>query len=192
MLYSIFWSLPAGFSLLSWGFGRVPLPLIWPPHCCCCSVAKLWPILYDLIDYNTSRILCPSLSPGVCSILCPLSRWCHLTISSSVFPFSFHPQSSPASGSLPMSQLFISGGQSLIASASASVLPINIQSWFLLGLTGLISLTSLLPNRECSPLLLETFLTEPYSDSVKITMSSLNQWTACDIQKIILTLHWTT
>ena len=74
--------------------------------------------------------------------LCPLSRWCHPTISSSVFPFSSCLQSFPESGSFPMSQLFASGSQSIRASASASVLPMNIQGWYPLGLTGLISLLS--------------------------------------------------
>ena len=72
-------------------------------------------------------------------ISCPLSCWCHPTISSFVVPFSC-PQSFPAAGSFPTSWLFASGGQSIGASASASVLPMNIQGWFPLGLTGLISL----------------------------------------------------
>ena len=84
---------------------------------------------------------CPSLSPGVCSNSCPLSRWCHPTISSSVTPFSSCPQCFPASGSFPMSQLFAWGGHSIGASASASVLPMNIQGWFPLGFTGLILLS---------------------------------------------------
>ena len=71
---------------------------------------------------------------------CPLSRWCYPTNSSSVIPFSFCLQSFPASGSFPMSQFFTRGGQSIGASASASVLPVNIQDWFPLGWTGLISL----------------------------------------------------
>ena len=79
-------------------------------------------------------------APGVCSNSCPLSRWCHPTISSSVFPFSSCPQSFPASGSFQMSQLFASGGQSIRASVSASVLPMNIQDWFPLGLTSWIFL----------------------------------------------------
>ena len=87
-----------------------------------------------------TRLPCPSPSPGVCSNSCPLSQWCYLTISSSVTLFSFCLQSFPASGSFPMSRLFTSGGQSIGASASASVLPMNIQGWFLLELTGLISL----------------------------------------------------
>ena len=80
--------------------------------------------------------------PRVCSNSCPLSRWCHPTISSFVtfFPSCF--QSFPASGSFPMSWFFVSGGQSTGASASSSVLPMNVQGWFPLGLTGLISLQS--------------------------------------------------
>ena len=84
----------------------------------------------------------PSLFPGVCSNLCPFNRWCHTTISSSVIPFSSHLQSFPASGSFPMSWLFASGGQSIGDSASASVLPMNIQHWFPSGRTGLIFLQS--------------------------------------------------
>ena len=85
-----------------------------------------------------TRLPCPSPSPRACSNLGPLSQWCHPTISSSITPFSSCLQSFPASGSFPMSQLFVSGGQSI--GASASVLPLNIHSWFLLGLTGFISL----------------------------------------------------
>ena len=87
-----------------------------------------------------TRLPCPSPSPGVCSNSCPLSWWCHPTKSSSVIPFSFCLQSFPASGSFPMSWLFASVGQRFGASASASVLPVNIHSWFPLGLTGLVSL----------------------------------------------------
>ena len=85
-----------------------------------------------------------SLSSRVCSNSCPWSQWCHPTTSSSVAPFSSCPQSFPASGSFPMNQLFASGVQSIGVSASASVLSmnINIQGWFPLGLTGLISLKS--------------------------------------------------
>ena len=84
---------------------------------------------------------CPSTTPGAYPNSCPLSRWCHPTISSSVVPFSC-PWSFPASGSFPVSQLFASGGQSIVVSASASVLPMTIQDWFTLGLTGFISLLS--------------------------------------------------
>ena len=88
------------------------------------------------------RLPCPSASPGGCSNSCPLSRWCHPTISSSVTHFSSCPQSCPASGSFPMSQLFTSDGQNIGTLASEPVLPMNIQNWFPLGLTGLISLLS--------------------------------------------------
>ena len=88
-----------------------------------------------------TRPPCPSLSPQVCLNSCPLSWWCHPTISSSV-AFFFYFQSFLASGSFPMSQLFTSDGQTIEALASASVLPMNIQGWFPLGLTGLISLLS--------------------------------------------------
>ena len=89
-----------------------------------------------------TRPPCPSSTPGVYSNSCPLSRWCHPTISSSVVPFSSCLESFPASGSFLMSQFFASGGQSIGISASASVLPMNIQDWFPLGLTGWISLQS--------------------------------------------------
>ena len=77
-----------------------------------------------------ARLPCPSPSPGVCSNSCPLSRWCHPTISSSAIPFSSCLPSFPASGSFPMSRLFASDGRSTGGSASASVLPMNIQGWF--------------------------------------------------------------
>ena len=89
-----------------------------------------------------TRLLSPSPSHRVCSNSCPVSQWCHPTISSSVVPFSSHLQSFPASGSFPMSWFFTSGGQSIGVSASASVLPMHIQDWFPLGLTGCISLQS--------------------------------------------------
>ena len=89
-----------------------------------------------------TRLACPSLSPRVCSNSYPLSLWCHPTITSSVSPFSSCPQSFPASGSFPMSQFFTSGGWETGASASASVLSMNIQDWFPLGWTGWISLLS--------------------------------------------------
>ena len=88
---------------------------------------------------------CPSTTPRVYSDACSLSWWCHPTISSSVGPFSFCPQSFPASGSLPRSQFFTSGGQSIGVSALASVLAVNIQDWCPLGGTGWISLLSYTP-----------------------------------------------
>ena len=89
-----------------------------------------------------TRLLCPPLSPRICSNSCPLSRWCHPTNSSSVAPFSSCPHSFPESGSFLVSQLFPSGSQSIGAPVSASVIPMNIQGWFPLGLIGLISLLS--------------------------------------------------
>ena len=89
-----------------------------------------------------ARPPCPSPTPRVHSNPCPLSRWCHPTILSSVVPFSSCPQASPASGSFPVSQLFSWGGQSIGVSASASVLPMNTQDWSPLGWTGWISLQS--------------------------------------------------
>ena len=90
---------------------------------------SLWPH-----GLQHARLSCPSPTPGACSNSCPLSRWCHPTISSSAVSFSSCPQSLSASGSFQMSQLF--------TSASASVLPMNIQDWFPLGWTGWISLQS--------------------------------------------------
>ena len=89
-----------------------------------------------------ARPPCPSPTPGIYPNSCPLSRWCHPTISSSVVPFSFCLQSFPASGSFPMSQLFASGGQSTGVSASTSVLPMNTQDWSPLWWTGWISFQS--------------------------------------------------
>ena len=102
----------------------------------------LWP--YGL---QHTRLPCPLATPRACSNSCPYNRWCHPAISSSVIPFSSCPQSFPASGSFPMSQLFPSGGQSTGVSASASVLPMNIQDWFPLGLTGL---TLFITKHHCS------------------------------------------
>ena len=98
---------------------------------------SLWPH-----ESQHTRPPCPSPTPRVYSNSCPSSRWCHPAISSSVIPFSSCPQSFPASGSFPMSQLFTWGGQSIGVSASASALPMNIQDWSPLGWTGWISLQS--------------------------------------------------
>ena len=89
-----------------------------------------------------TRPPCPSPTPRVYSNLCPLSQWCHPAISASVGPFSSRPQSLPASGSFPMTQLFAWGGQSIGVSASPSVLPMNTQGWSPLGWSGWISLQS--------------------------------------------------
>ena len=98
---------------------------------------SLWPH-----ESQHTKPPCPSPTPRVYPNSCPLSRWCHPTISSSVIPFSSCLQSFPASGSFQMSQLFASGGQSIRVSASTSVLPINTQDWFPLGRTGWISFQS--------------------------------------------------
>ena len=103
------------------------------------SVAQWCLSLCDPMGCNMPG-LPPSQSHEVYSNSCPLSRWCHPTISFSVIPFFSHLQSFPASGSFQMSQFFTSGGQSIRASASKSVLPMNIQDWFHLGWTGWISL----------------------------------------------------
>ena len=98
---------------------------------------SLWPH-----EPQHARPLCPSPTPRVYPNSCPLSQWCHPTISSSIIPFSSHLQSFPASGSFQMSQLFASGGQSNGVSASTSVLPTNTQDWSPLEWTGWISLQS--------------------------------------------------
>ena len=117
---------------------------------------KLNPLHVSSVDFSCSvvsdslqphepqhaRPPCPSPTPGVHPNPCPSSQWCHPTISSFVVPFSSCPQSFPASGSFPKSQLFTSGGQSIGVSASTSVLPMNTQDWSPLGWTGWISLQS--------------------------------------------------
>ena len=106
---------------------------------CCCSVTSN---SLCLVGLQHAKLPYPSLFPRVCSNSCPLNWWCYPTILSSVPLFSSCPQSFPDSGSFSMSWLFASGGQSIgaSASASASILPMNNQGWFPLGLTGLISL----------------------------------------------------
>ena len=102
------------------------------------------PVVFNSLQLHGlqhTRPPCPSPTPGVHPNSCPLSRWCHPAISSSVVPFSCL-QSFPASGSFQMSQFFASGGQSIEVSASTSVLPMNTQDWFPIGWTGWISLQS--------------------------------------------------
>ena len=101
-------------------------------------------------ERQLARPPCPSSTPGVYTNLCPLSWWCHPTISFSVVPFSSCPQSFPTSRSFQMSQFFASGGQNIGVSALASVLPMNTQDWSLLGWTGWISLQSK-DSQESSP-----------------------------------------
>ena len=111
--------------------------LLWLLVSCRVMSCSSWPRGLQHI-----RLPYASPFPRVCPSSGPLSCWCHPTTLSPVTPFSSYPQSFQASGSFPMSQLFISSGQSIGALASASVLPVNIQGWFPLGLTGLISLLS--------------------------------------------------
>ena len=117
--------------------------------CCCCSITQscLTPWPHGL---QHTRLPCPSPSPRACSNSCPLSQWCHPTISSSVVLFSSCLQSFPASGSFLMSWLFVSGGQSIGVSTSTSDHPKNSQGWFPLGLTGWLSLQSK-GSQESSP-----------------------------------------
>ena len=112
-----------------------------------CSVmsGSLWPH-----GLQHARPPCPSPTPGIHPNPCPLSRWYHPTISSSVVRFSSCPQSFPASGSFQMNQLFVSGGQNTGVSASTSVLPMNTLDWSPLGWTGWISLQSKGPSRVFS------------------------------------------
>ena len=131
-----------------------------------------------------ARPPCPSPTFRVYSNSCPLSRWCHPTISSSVVPFSSCLLSFPASGSFPMSQFFASGGQSIRVSASASILPMNIQDWFPLGWTGWVSLQSKGLSRVFSNTTVEkhhffsaqlSLLSHPYMTTGKTI--ALTRWT---------------
>ena len=142
---------------------------------------SLWP--YGL---QHARLPCPLPYPRVCSNSCPLSQWCHPTISSSAIPFSSCLQSFPASGSFPMSQFITAGVQSIGASVSALVLSMNIQDWFPLGLTSLISLqskrlSSLLQHHSSKALILQCSaffivpLSYPYMTTGKTI--ALTRWT---------------
>ena len=108
-------------------------------HCFTLSVQFNHSVVSDSLrphEPQHARPPCPSPTPRVYPNSCPLSRWCHLTISSSVIPFSSCLQSFPISGSFQMSQIFASGGQNIGVSASTSILPMNTQDWFPLGWTG--------------------------------------------------------
>ena len=137
---------------------------IFSYKCLTSDFSVLWVIYFSSVQFSCSvvsdsswpsepqhaRPPCPSPTPGTCSNSCPSSWWCHPTVSSSVVPFSFL-QSFLESGSFPMSHFFSSGSQIIGVSASASVLPVNIQDWFLSGLTGLISSVSLRDSHKSSP-----------------------------------------
>ena len=128
---------------LSWAFSPSA-----DSHCCWSSFSSVQFICSVVSnslqphELQHARPPCPSPTPGVYPNSCPLSRWCHPAISSSVIPFSSCPKSLPASGSFPMSQLFVCGGQSIGVSASSSVLPMNTQDLSPLGWTGWIFLRS--------------------------------------------------
>ena len=130
-----FWSL-----MVSLGTVLVPVGMSFCLLMCCCAIAQSCPTLWD--PRKHARPHYPSPSPRACSKLFPLSQWCHPTISFSVIPFSSCSRSFPTWGSFLMSQLFALGSQSIRASASASVLPMNIQDWFPLGWTGWTTLKS--------------------------------------------------
>ena len=123
-----------------------------------------------------TRLPCPSPTPGAYSNSCSSRRWCHPTISLSVVPFSSHIQYFPASGSFPMRRLFTSGGQSIGASASASVLPMSIQDWFPLGLTGLISLQSQRLSRVLSNTIAQKHQFSAFSFLYSPTLTSIHDY----------------
>ena len=131
------------------------------------SVVQSWSSSLRPHGLQHTRPPCPSPTPGVYSNSCPLSRWCHPTISSSVVPFSSCLWSFPASESFPMSQFFALGGQSIRISASVLVLPMNTQDWFPLGLTGLIFLQS----RELSRVFSSTTIWRHNSSALSLLYS---------------------
>ena len=142
---------------------------------------SLWPH-----ELQHTRLPCPSPSAWVCSNSCPLSQWYHPTISSSVAPFSC-PQSFPASESFPMSWLFASGGQSIGASASASILLMNVQDWFPLGLTGFISLQS----KELSRVFYSTTVQKHQFFKAQPSLWSSSHPYMNDYWKTIALIRWT-
>ena len=122
----------------------------------------------QLLAVQHARLPCLSPTPGACSNSCPSSQWCHPTLSSSVVPFSSCLQSFPASGSFPRNQFFTSGGQSIGVSVSASVLPKNIQDWFPLGWTDMISL----PCKELSRVFSNTTVQKHQFFSTQLSLYS--------------------
>ena len=140
------WSVPEKIVMIMWWSRLI--------GGCCWGELKFWFMAFSSVQFSCSvvsnslrprrlqqaRLPYPSPTPRACSNSYPLSQWCHPSISSSVIPFSSRPQSFPASGSFQMSQFFTSGGQRTGASASTSVLPMNLQDWSPLGWTGWISL----------------------------------------------------
>ena len=161
------------FIHVSW-FGSIPTidhPLLSSvKFSCSVTPNSLWPH-----GLHRARPTCPSPTPRVYSSSCPLSWWCHPTISSSVVPLS-HLQSFPASGSFPMSPFFTSGGQSIGVSSSASVLPMNIQDLFPLGWTGWISFQSRGLSRAFSTLQFKSINSSALSFLYSPTLTSIHDY----------------
>ena len=143
---------------------------------------SLWPH-----GLQHARLPSPSPTPGACSNSCPSSQWCHPTISSSVVLFSSCPQSCPASGSLPRSQFFASGGQSIGVSALASTLPMTIQDWFPLGFTGWISLKS----KELSRVFSNTTVQKHQFFGAQPSLRSNSHIHTQRLEKTIAVIIWT-
>ena len=165
-------------------------------RCCCCSVTQPCLTLYNSMDCSKAGF--PSLSPSICSKSCPLSQWCHPTFSTSVASFSC-PRSFLASGSFPVSWLVTSGGQSIGVPTSALDLPMNIQGWFPLALTGVISLLS----KELSRVFSNTTVGESISSLVLSflcgpTLPSVHDYWknhSCDYTDLcckVMSLHFST
>ena len=146
------------------------------------SLSLVW-----LFEIPRTGFPCPSPTPGACSNSCPSSRWCHPTMSSSVVPFSSCPQSFPASGSFQMSQFFTSGGQSMGVPALASVCPVNIQDWFPLGLTNLISLLS----EELSKVFSNTTVQKHQFFGAQLSLWSSSHIHIRPLEKTIALTRWT-
>ena len=142
-------------------------------------------VMFDSLQphgLQQARLPCPSPSPRACSNSRPLSWWCHSTISFSVIPFFSHFQSFPASGSFPASRLFKSGGPSI--GASASVLLMNIQGWFPLGLTGLISLQSTGLSRVFSNITVQKH--QFFGTLPSLWSNSLSKWKFSQVTKVMV------
>ena len=143
---------------------------------------SLWPR-----GLQHTRLPCPSPSPRACLNPCPLSWWCHPTISSSAIPFCSCPQSFLASGSFPVGRLFPLGGQSIGASASASVLPMKIQDWFPWGLIGWISLQS----KGLSRVFFNTTVQKHQFFSAQLSLQSKSHILTWLLEKTIALTRWT-
>ena len=174
----VFWPFCIFLYLVVWPFY---IFLLWDCSCLAirnfsrCSVQLLSHVqLCDPMNCSTPGFPVHTPTSGACSNSCPSSRWCHPTISSSVIPFSSHLQPFPASVSFPMNQFFASGGQSV--GASASILPMSIQDWFPLRLTGLISLQSKGLSRVFSNTTVQKHHFTSLCCPMKYTLSRWHSW----------------